>query len=49
MFQYKADLGSAGATKRPTSCILITSGKNFDSQDLLDEIKKEIISITPAF
>ena len=39
----KQDLGTAGGTKRPTSCILIsTGGKDFDEQELYDEMVKEV-------
>ncbi len=38
----KAGLGAACATKRPTSCVLITpsnSGRVFSAMDLFDEVK----------
>lgn len=50
----KEDLGSAGATKRPTSCVMIVPGggkskKNADKTDeyreAFDEVVKEITSL----
>ncbi|KAI8924947.1 50S ribosomal protein L30e-like protein [Entophlyctis helioformis] len=38
----KEDLGSAGATKRPTSCILIVPKAGADYKDVYDEILKEV-------
>lgn len=37
----KHDLGAAATTKRPTSCVLITAGKDFSEKALLDKIVKE--------
>jgi H/ACA ribonucleoprotein complex subunit 2 len=46
----KQDLGTAGGTKRPTSCILIAlGGKDFDEQDLYDELVKEVDENAPEF
>jgi H/ACA ribonucleoprotein complex subunit 2 len=46
----KQDLGTAGGTKRPTSCILVTlGGKDFDEQDLYDELVKEVDENAPEF
>ena len=40
----KAELGSAGATKRPTSCVLIAPGKEWEHQDLYNEVEKKVKS-----
>jgi H/ACA ribonucleoprotein complex subunit 2 len=48
----KADLGTAGATKRPTSCILITlkdKKGDFDAQELYDEVLEEVKEAAPEF
>lgn len=50
----KEDLGSAGATKRPTSCVFIVPGggkakKNADKaeeyKELYDEVVKEVVAL----
>lgn len=40
----KSELGSAGATKRPTSCVLIAPGKEWEHQDLYNEVEKKVKS-----
>ena len=46
----KEELGVASSTKRPTSCILISSKKGADYTDLFDECVSEISSIsTPVY
>ena len=42
---WKEDLGAAGSTKRPTSCIMIVPKKDSDYLSLLDECKTEIKDI----
>jgi H/ACA ribonucleoprotein complex subunit 2 len=37
----KFDLGAAAATKRPTSCVLIASKKDFAEKALYDKLVKE--------
>ncbi len=37
----KFDLGAAAATKRPTSCVLIASKKDFSEKSLYDKLVKE--------
>ena len=52
----KLGLGSAAATKRPTSCVLIPSaaskpgkgGEAWESEDKLVECIEEVVGITPA-
>mmetsp|Transcript_9537 Transcript_9537/g.10869 ORF Transcript_9537/g.10869 Transcript_9537/m.10869 type:complete len:138 (-) Transcript_9537:700-1113(-) len=39
----KAELGVAGSTKRPTSCIMIVPKKDWDSKEDFDELKKKIV------
>lgn len=49
----KEDLGSAGATKRPTSCVMVVPGggkkgdksKTEDYREAFDEVVKEIGSL----
>ncbi|GME76789.1 unnamed protein product [Ambrosiozyma monospora] len=41
----KEDLGSAGATKRPTSCVMIVPKKDGDYKEGYNEIVKEIKSL----
>ncbi|RKO90682.1 50S ribosomal protein L30e-like protein [Blyttiomyces helicus] len=38
----KEDLGTAGATKRPTSCIMICGTKGADYSDAYDEVMGEV-------
>ena len=45
----KIDLGSAGCTKRPTSCIMIIPDENWQYKELFNEFEKSIIEITPKF
>ena len=45
----KADLGTASATKRPTSCILVVPSSKLDAKDLYDEMKKEAEAAAPQF
>ena len=51
----KLGLGSAAATKRPTSCVLIPAaakagkgGEAWESEDKLTECIEEVLGITPA-
>eukprot|EP00164_Ancoracysta_twista_P004122 GFYU01005537.1.p1 GENE.GFYU01005537.1~~GFYU01005537.1.p1 ORF type:complete len:147 (-),score=61.93 GFYU01005537.1:403-843(-) len=44
----KEELGTAGQTKRPTSCVLVT-GTSSDYKEELDEVKKGVKEITPLF
>lgn len=37
----KHDLGAAAATKRPTSCLLITPGKDFSEAESFHKLRKE--------
>lgn len=39
----KEDLGLAGATKRPTSCIMIAPKDNAEQKAAVEEIKSEIV------
>ena len=38
----KEDLGSAGSTKRPTSCVLVESKKDADYNDAYDEVFEQV-------
>ncbi|ORX58491.1 L30e-like protein [Piromyces finnis] len=38
----KEDLGTAGSTKRPTSCIMVVKNKDAEYKDLYDECVKEV-------
>ena len=52
----KLGLGSAAATKRPTSCVLIPAaaakpgkgGEAWESEDKLVEAIEEVVGITPS-
>ena len=45
----KQDLGAAACTKRPTSCVLITSKKGLDdSKDIYDSIVQEANEYDPS-
>jgi len=51
----KQSLGSAAATKRPTSCVLIPAGAKagkggeaWDSEDKLAECIEEVMNLAPA-
>jgi H/ACA ribonucleoprotein complex subunit 2 len=51
----KLALGSAAATKRPTSCVLIPAGakagkggEDWESEDKLVECTEEVVRITPS-
>jgi H/ACA ribonucleoprotein complex subunit 2 len=41
----KLDLGAAACTKRPTSCILVNPGKNFEEMDLYEKLTAEARSV----
>jgi len=42
----KEDLGSAGATKRPTSCVLVSEKSDSAYHVYYEEVKKEIASVS---
>ena len=43
----KEELGSAGSTKRPTSCVLVQSKAGSEHEEYYDEIRAEVLSIHP--
>ncbi|EQC32142.1 hypothetical protein SDRG_10337 [Saprolegnia diclina VS20] len=46
----KVDLGASAASKRPTSCIMVTPGKQgFNVQESYDEILAEVKKIQPTY
>mmetsp|Transcript_8519 Transcript_8519/g.13822 ORF Transcript_8519/g.13822 Transcript_8519/m.13822 type:complete len:148 (+) Transcript_8519:87-530(+) len=46
----KAELGSAGSTKRPTSCVMIVPGEGkWEHDDIYTELKEKIKGVTPNF
>ena len=45
----KAELGAAAQTKRPTSCVLITVGDDFEHKSSFDELVESVNSIMPSF
>lgn len=45
----KAELGVAGCTKRPTSCVMIVSDDKWEHAELCNELKQKILKITPTF
>jgi hypothetical protein len=45
--RMQAELGAAGNTKRPTSCVLITPPKaGFDYQAKFDKVVAEVVALT---
>jgi len=44
----KEELGSAGATKRPTSCILISNKSISAFEEEFNEVVKEVVAMTPS-
>jgi H/ACA ribonucleoprotein complex subunit 2 len=45
----KEDLGAAGGTKRPTSCILVQSNKGADHAEYYDELMTKVKAVQPEF
>jgi len=46
----KAELGSAGSTKRPTSCVMIVPGdKDWEHAELYDDVAEKIRAKAPKF
>jgi H/ACA ribonucleoprotein complex subunit 2 len=43
----KEELGSAGSTKRPTSCVLIQSKKGSEHEDYYEEVRSEVLKVSP--
>lgn len=44
----KEELGSAGSTKRPTSCVLIQCKKGYDYEEYYEEVRGEILKVSPV-
>ena len=42
---FFADLGTAGHTKRPTSCVLIKPSKDEDTKEKYEEVAKKVKSM----
>ena len=46
----QAELGAAGSTKRPTSCVLIAPPKaGFDYQKKFDKVVVEVKTLAPVY
>lgn len=45
---FKEDLGTAGNTKRPTSCVLIQSKSGAEHMEYFNELKEEITPLQPV-
>ena len=43
----KADLGAAGSTKRPTSCVMIVPGEGWEEAEAYEELKEKVKSVLP--
>jgi H/ACA ribonucleoprotein complex subunit 2 len=43
----KADLGAAGATKRPTSCVMIVPGEGWEEAEAYDELQTKVKAALP--
>jgi H/ACA ribonucleoprotein complex subunit 2 len=43
----KEELGSAGSTKRPTSCVLVQASKGSDHEEYYEEVRNEVLKINP--
>jgi len=43
----KEELGSAGSTKRPTSCVLVQNKAGNDYAEYFEEVRKEVIKLAP--
>ncbi|KAJ3036935.1 snoRNA-binding protein [Rhizophlyctis rosea] len=41
----KEDLGAAGATKRPTSCVMVVDKKDADYRETYEEVQKEVAEL----
>ncbi|GBG34174.1 H/ACA ribonucleoprotein complex subunit 2 [Hondaea fermentalgiana] len=47
----KAELGGAGATKRPTSCVMVVPGddKSWEHAELYDDLLQKVKEVQPKF
>ena len=46
----KADLGTAGGSKRPTSCMFVLQPAGKDAYaELFDKVKKKVAAVTPSW
>jgi H/ACA ribonucleoprotein complex subunit 2 len=43
----KADLGAAGATKRPTSCVMIVPGEGWEEAEAYSELEEKVKAAAP--
>ena len=43
----KEELGSAGSTKRPTSCVLVQSKTGSEHEEYYEEVRREILKVSP--
>jgi len=45
----KAELGVAGSTKRPTSCVMIVPKDDWQHKEDFEELKKKVVKAMPVF
>mmetsp|Transcript_4001 Transcript_4001/g.10087 ORF Transcript_4001/g.10087 Transcript_4001/m.10087 type:complete len:150 (-) Transcript_4001:91-540(-) len=47
----KAELGSAGSTKRPTSCVMVVPGDDgkWEHQELYDDLESKVLEVAPKY
>lgn len=45
----KEDLGAASATKRPTSCVLVSAGSADEHREYFDEIVAKVVSVQISY
>jgi H/ACA ribonucleoprotein complex subunit 2 len=45
----KAELGSAGSTKRPTSCVMIVPGEDWEHAEAFNELMDRVKEVQPKF
>jgi H/ACA ribonucleoprotein complex subunit 2 len=45
----KLELGAAGSTKRPTSCMMIVPGDKWEESESYDELIEKVKAATPKF
>ena len=43
----KEELGSAGSTKRPTSCVLVQAAKGVEHEEYFEEVRAEVLKVNP--
>ena len=44
---HKEELGSAGSTKRPTSCVLLSAAKGSEHEEYYEEVRREVLQVSP--